>query len=253
MKRLLIIPAAGTGSRLKSPVPKVLFPINGIPMIDYLLNLYATFVDRFVIVLHPSSLHQVSRHCARHLLKIEFELQESPTGMLDAVLVPLKRVRSYQPTSVWITWCDQIAVQLETIQTLSELSSQCFENSLIFPTVTRANPYTHLVRNTSGDIIDILHRREGDVLPEFGESDVGLFCLSGDTYLRLLPNFSQALGKGAKTQERNFLPFIPWLNGRGVVHTFPAHNEIESVGINNASDLLQIETYFRNEKKSPLN
>ena len=39
--RTLIIPAAGLGSRLGLNLPKVLVPVDGRPMIDWLVELYA--------------------------------------------------------------------------------------------------------------------------------------------------------------------------------------------------------------------
>ncbi len=251
MNRLMIIPAAGLGSRLKSPLPKVLFPVNGKPMIDYLFDLYAPVVEYFILVLHPSFEKDVQRHCAGYPYRIGYELQNSPTGMLDAILIPKEQVRKLKPTSVWITWCDQIAVQPETVMNLAELSRQDPEAALIFPTLLQRKPYIHFVRNDLGEIIQVLHRREGDELPEVGESDLGLFCLSRKAYLELLVEFSYSIKTGAITQERNFLPFIPWLRSRGQVRTFSGCNEIESVGINTPEDLHRVENYLHRERKSP--
>ena len=246
MNRLMIIPAAGLGTRLKSSVPKVLFPVNGKPMIDYLFDLYAPVVERFILVLHPSFAPEVARYCATHPLPIEYELQETPTGMLDAILIPTERVRRHRPRSVWITWCDQIAVQPQTVSKLVTLSEQDSKAALIFPTVLRTEPYIHIARDDQGEIVDILHQREGDVLPDVGESDMGLFCLSAEAYFELLGDFACDVTKGAVTQERNFLSFIPWLRGRAKVRTFPACHEIESIGINTPADLDRVEKHLHN-------
>src|SRR4030095_11046077 len=93
MKPVLIIPAAGSGTRLHAAIPKVLFPVNGKPMIDYVLPLYAPVVAQFILVLQPAVAHAVQRHCRRHALPIEYALQDVPTGMLDALLIPQERVR----------------------------------------------------------------------------------------------------------------------------------------------------------------
>jgi bifunctional UDP-N-acetylglucosamine pyrophosphorylase/glucosamine-1-phosphate N-acetyltransferase len=247
MKRLMIIPAAGLGSRLSADIPKVLYPVNGMPMIDYLFDLYASVVERFVLVLHPSFAPDVVRYCAYRRLPIDYEIQESPTGMLDAILVPRKRIRSHMPASVWITWCDQIAVRPQTVSKLVTLSEENSKPGLIFPTVRRAAPYIHLVRNDQGAIIDVLQEREGDTLPEIGESDMGLFCLSPNTYCELLGDFARDVVRGAGTQERNFLSFIPWLQQRAEVRTFPACHEIESVGINTSADLQLVGDYLRTQ------
>jgi bifunctional UDP-N-acetylglucosamine pyrophosphorylase/glucosamine-1-phosphate N-acetyltransferase len=251
MNRLMIIPAAGLGSRLKSSIPKVLFPVHGKPMIDYLFDLYASVVEHFILVLHPSFEKEVQDHCANYPFPIAYELQNSPTGMLDAILIPRERVRKLEPTSIWITWCDQIAIQPKTVMNLLELSRQDPEAALIFPTILRTKPYIHLVRDDLGEITQILHRREGDNLPEVGESDLGLFCLSRKAYLDLLTEFSYTTKRGEVTQERNFLPFICWLKDRARVRTFPGHDEVESIGINTAEDLQRVENYLHRERKSP--
>ena len=252
MKPVLIIPAAGLGSRLHASIPKVLFPVHGKPMIDYLLALYAPVVAQFILVLQPSFAHDVQRHCRTHALPIAYELQNTPTGMLDAILLPQERIRHSSLTSVWITWCDQVAVHPQTVRHLMALASREPATALIFPTVRRAQPYVHLVRNERDEIIDVLHRREGDTMPEIGEGDLGLFCLSRAAYLDLLSDFARAAGPGSLTQERNFLPFIPWLSGRARVRTFPGQEFIESIGINTAEDLQQVEAYLLQAEKDSM-
>ena len=54
MMRLLIIPAAGRGSRLGAGRPKPLVHVNGRPMLDHLADLYRPHVDHIVVVAHPS-------------------------------------------------------------------------------------------------------------------------------------------------------------------------------------------------------
>jgi hypothetical protein len=152
--------------------------------------------------------------------------------MLDAILIPEERVRQYQPTNVWITWCDQIAVRPGTIRRLSDCVERSPETALVFPYHYAFNPYIHLVRNQHGQITELKHQREGDVMPEVGEGDTGLFSLSGPAYLNLLTVFAREIQTGAVTRERNFLPFIPWLRGQAEVKTFAGQAEIETGGTN---------------------
>ena len=244
MEDLMIIPAAGRGTRLASDVPKVLFPVLGRPMLDYLLDRYAPHVGCFVVVVHPSFRAEVERYCAGRSMDVEFAVQEEPTGMLDAILIPLDQVRAYDPRRIWITWCDQIAVGSETA---TELAAQANKGdpALVLPTVWRLAPHIHIVREGAGRIVEILHRREGDEMPATGESDIGLFNLSNRAYCEILPEFARLVGKGSLTAERNFLPFIPWLQQREEIRTFPAHDEIESVGVNDTADLRRVESYLR--------
>lgn len=250
-KRLLIIPAAGLGSRLNSgavaETPKLLYPVNGRPMLNYLFELYAPMVSRFVLVLHPATIERVKAHCATLGLPVDFEVQESPTGMLDAILIPSERVQQHKPDQVWITWCDQVAVHPRTIRRLAEVAGEG-DAAVVMPTATKPEPYIHFQRNELGEITGLKQRREADEMPELGEGDLGLFSLSRAAYLDLLPRFSREAVTGSATQERNFLPFIPWLAGQQQrVRTFPAHAEIETIGINTKADLKLIETYLANE------
>jgi bifunctional N-acetylglucosamine-1-phosphate-uridyltransferase/glucosamine-1-phosphate-acetyltransferase GlmU-like protein len=240
------------GSRLKSRTPKVLFPVNERPMIDYLFDLYASFVECFVLVLHPSFAEEVRRHCAKHKLRIEYLVQSSPTGMLDAIMVPQALVRRLMPASVWITWCDQIAIRAQTAAKLAELSEQHAKAAMVFPTISRTRPYIHLVRNETNRIIEVLHQREGDELPAVGESDMGLFSLEQHAYLDSLAEFSQNSVTATLTRERNFLPFIPWIQRRAEVKTFPGGDIMESMGINTMDDLNLVAQYLRNGDQSSL-
>jgi bifunctional UDP-N-acetylglucosamine pyrophosphorylase/glucosamine-1-phosphate N-acetyltransferase len=245
MTRLMIIPAAGRGTRLNTTIPKVLYPVAGRPMIDHLFDLYAGWIDRFVLVVHPSFEQEVRAHCAALPYTIDFEVQTEPTGMLDAILIPHARIRSLAPAAVWITWCDQVAISSETVALLADKQKRSPRTALVLPTIKRAEPYIHFERDEHDDIVAIKHRREGDDMPAVGESDVGLFALSRDAYVTLLPEYAKSVVPGEGTRERNFLPFIAWLRGRAPVSTFSAHDDIESVGVNSAEDLARIETHFR--------
>src|SRR5262245_10626939 len=165
MNRVLIVPAAGLGTRLKSTVPKVLYPVNGRPMIDYLFERYAPVVDRFVLVLHPSFAAEVRSHCGRLPFAVDFAEQAKPTGMLDAILEPRAALAATAPGSVWITWCDQIAVRAETVNRLARSAKDYPDAAMILPTIERPDPYIHLERDERGVIRRVLQRRERDRMP----------------------------------------------------------------------------------------
>ncbi len=244
-KAVMIIPAAGLGTRLLASTPKALHAVNGKPMLDHLLELYGPVVDQFVVVLHPSFENVVRRHCEHRSVRITCTRQDAPTGMLDAVLAPLAHVCAMDVDRVWITWCDQVAIHPETVRTLKQVADESPRASLIFPTARQRRPYIHLLRGADDRIVDVLHRREGDAMPDVGESDMGLFSLSRDAYVRKLLEFSGVAQRTTGTRERNFLPFIPWLASRGAqVITFGCRDEREAIGVNTAEDLGEVERYL---------
>jgi bifunctional UDP-N-acetylglucosamine pyrophosphorylase/glucosamine-1-phosphate N-acetyltransferase len=235
----LIVPAAGAGTRLMASTPKLLTPVGGRPMIDYLFDLYGTAVRRFVLVVHPSFENLVRDYCGSRAsgIDVDYRRQPQPTGMLDAILLAADAVRSLEPARIWITWCDQIGIHPETVATLLRCSTEHPNAAMILPTARQRDPYIHIERDSQDRIVGICHRREGDAMPEVGESDAGLFSISSSAYFDLLPRFADEATQAASTGERNFLPFIPFLSHLGeTVLTFRCVDDLEALGINTPED-----------------
>jgi len=253
MSRLLVIPAAGVGSRLGGYVPKVLVRVAGATMLDRLLDLYNDVVERVVIVVHPAFAADVRRHAAAHrdAARIECVEQTAPTGMLDAILLGLPAAERCRPSSVWVTWCDQVAVHPKTIERLAMRTGPDAHDALVMPTVMRQHPYIALERDASGRIARVLHRREGDPMPPAGESDMGLFAMSERAFREQLPTYAREVEIGARTGERNFLPFIPWLARTDTIATFPCEDPMEAIGINTPEELGMVERYLRSLSPEP--
>jgi len=243
--RVLIVPAAGLGSRLGASGPKLLVPVAGVPMIDRLLALYAETVHRVVIVVHPSFESEAQRHVAASSLHVTCVVQPAPTGMLDAVMLAAPSVRDSAPDEVWVTWCDQVAVHPATVRRLTATTTRHPQAAVVMPTVIGPHPYIHFERDRDGRIVRVLHRREGDAMPESGESDMGVFVLSVRAYEELLPEYAREGDLGQATGERNFLPFIPWVAAAHEVVTFPARHVMEATGVNTPEELRAVETYLR--------
>jgi hypothetical protein len=163
--------------------------------------------------------------------------------MLDAILVPARSPVLRSADQVWITWCDQIAVSRATADRLARTLDQS-PADLAMPTLKGENPYIHFERDAEGRILRVLQRREGDAMPAVGESDIGLFGLTGMAYRELLPRFAETAPVGTSTRERNFLPFIPWLAAQALIETFPASDPMEAIGINTVEDLGRVAAFL---------
>jgi CTP:molybdopterin cytidylyltransferase MocA len=221
-------------------------------MIEWLVDLYRPYVSRIVLIASPASADEARRLAAASDIRVDVEVQVTPTGMLDAVLLAYGRVKASPASRIWITWCDQIAIHPRTIARLSELSTVHTDAPIVMPVAFRKNPYIHLERDAASRIVRVLHRREGDTMPDVGESDAGLFSLSRDAFLTQLPAYAVSLEKGTGTGERNLLPFIPWISELSDVVVFPCVEEIESVGINTPEELKEVETQLARRQRKVL-
>lgn len=248
MRRLLVVPAAGRGSRLQTSVPKALVPVAGRPMIDHLIALCRPHVEFVVVVAHPSFADEMRAHLAGVCgdgLNCAVVEQAAPTGMLDAILQASPIVDRVRPERIWTLWCDQVGVLPATLERIIAAERGDDAPAIVFPTVPQKNPYIHFQRDTAGLITRVLQRRERDPMPDNGESDMGLFSLSSQAYSDALPRFARETLAAPGTGERNFLPFIPWLAGRDIVTTIPCTDPREAVGINTPEDLRSIENWLR--------
>lgn len=247
MDRLLIVPAAGRGSRLGVDTPKALVRVAGRPMLEHLLRRHAPFIDRVVVVVAPAAVDLFAAFVARQSVPIDLVVQPRPTGMLDAISMAGAQVATHAPARVAVTWCDQIAISSRTLERLWRHAKSPLAGTLVFPTLEVRQPYIHFDRDATGRITGVRHRREGDTMPERGETDMGLFDLSLDGYLRHLPDFAAGAIESPGTGERNFLPFIPWLASRALVETIAGTEPIESVGINTPAELAAVEAHLARE------
>jgi bifunctional UDP-N-acetylglucosamine pyrophosphorylase / glucosamine-1-phosphate N-acetyltransferase len=251
MDRLLIVPAAGRGSRLGTDIPKALVRVGGHPMLHHLLHRHRPFVDRVVVVAAPSAVDLFASFVAQHSFPMDVVTQPHPTGMLDAITVASPIVAAYEPRRVLVTWCDQIAISPTTAARLAQRAAALDAPALVFPTLEVDRPYIHFDRDDRGQIVSVRQRREGDTMPDRGETDMGLFDLSADAYLRQLPVFAANAPAASGTGERNFLPFIPWLATSAAVETINGAAVMETVGINTPEELAAVEAYLAQEAPFP--
>lgn len=233
MKWTAIIPAAGAGSRLGYHLPKVLYPILGKPMIHWMVELLSPFCSRFVFVLSPTHQEEVEKALFQILPQGRFEivLQETPTGMADAVLAGTKAVET--PFSI-VAWGDQVTLSTETVRSCIELHESRQNSLLTLPTIIKSNPYIHFERNTEGRIVKVLQKRENEIHISTGESDCGLFLFDTHELINILNTAKkEGTSQGASTKEFNLLPLLPrFEQGIGTLETLRIDREEETLGVN---------------------
>ena len=94
-----IILGAGRGTRLLSiaaPYTKTILPVNGLPVIAYATKAAASYVDKIVVVAHPTTATAVCQAAAAGLpddRQIILTLQHEPTGMADAIRLGLEALK----------------------------------------------------------------------------------------------------------------------------------------------------------------
>jgi UDP-N-acetylglucosamine diphosphorylase/glucosamine-1-phosphate N-acetyltransferase len=85
-QKIAVVMAAGKGTRMKSELPKVLIPVCGRPMIDYVLDaLEKAGIDRTIVVVGYRAVDVQQALAARG--QVQFALQEQQLGTGHAVMM----------------------------------------------------------------------------------------------------------------------------------------------------------------------
>jgi bifunctional UDP-N-acetylglucosamine pyrophosphorylase/glucosamine-1-phosphate N-acetyltransferase len=240
-----VVAAAGKGTRLGLDRPKILYPVAGRSILEWLLDLLLPVCEKAVFVLSPSGRAVVERELERLAPgRYVVAIQDVPTGMGDAVAIGAACAATRHTA---VVWGDQVALRPESIEAAMRVHQGSGEPDITMPTVFRPQPYIHFERDQEGRIAALRQAREGDAMPSVGESDTGFFCFRTALLRTILAEArSLSAARGNATAEFNLLPVVP-LAVREGCRVLTPHLMIseETVGINSAADALQVEAFLR--------
>jgi bifunctional UDP-N-acetylglucosamine pyrophosphorylase / glucosamine-1-phosphate N-acetyltransferase len=154
-----IVLAAGKGTRMKSPLPKVLYPVLGRPMIHWVIDaLEKIGVTRKILVIGYEA--DLVKAELAHRSGIEFAIQEQQLGTGHAVQMAAPLLSSADP-SVIVLAGDSPLVQPASLQRLL----QRFESGgfdCLLGTLHKENPFGlgRIVRDTAGSFTKIVEQKD---------------------------------------------------------------------------------------------
>jgi len=245
-----LIPAAGRGTRLGFDRPKILFPIAGVTILEWLVDLLNPLCWRYVFVLSSEGAGPVQKETSRLLgERCAIAVQPQPRGMADAVQCGMPLVET--PHTL-IVWGDQVALAPASLDFAMRIHQGIAQPAATVPTLWRDRPYIHFERGPNGRVRRILQAREGDSMPDRGESDSGVFLFRTESLRSALPCLLKSEGCiGKQTAELNFLPIFPVLDREpGQLITLPIMSEAESVGVNSHADARYLEQHLGARRSS---
>jgi bifunctional UDP-N-acetylglucosamine pyrophosphorylase/glucosamine-1-phosphate N-acetyltransferase len=239
MRVCAVIPAAGRGSRLGLATSKILAPLNARETIWSVLHAkLAPLVDHIHLVLSPEGALEFPALPPR----VSQSIQPEPIGMGDAIFGARKSWEMFD--AILVVWGDQVFVSVDTLRrALAALNSP--DRQAVLPLTRMATPYVEYVFDGK-NLTRVLQSREDDQTTPNGFSDVGTFLLGTQGLAAAWDDYLLKAGRGCRTGEVNFLPFLPFLSARGwtVTHVEVA-DPTEARGINTPEDL----SFFRERYK----
>ncbi|HTX49043.1 MAG TPA: bifunctional UDP-N-acetylglucosamine diphosphorylase/glucosamine-1-phosphate N-acetyltransferase GlmU [Caulobacteraceae bacterium] len=156
--RAAVILAAGQGTRMKSPTPKVLHRVGGRALIDHAIDVAEGLGCRRIVVVLSAGAPEVRRHVAERLGEGAVAIQDPPLGTGHAVLAAKAALADFDGEVV-VTLADSALLTPEAVAPLFDLRAAGADVAVLGFHATNPLGYGRLI--VQGDrLIRIVEERE---------------------------------------------------------------------------------------------
>ena len=238
-----IVLAAGKGTRMKSDLPKVLFPVLGRPMIHWVLDALeqAGIMQTIVVVGYRDDL---VRESLADREGIEYALQTEQLGTGHAVQMCRPLLEASDDKSVLIVAGDSPLIQAPSVESvLAEFHHEKWD--CLLGTLLKDNPFGlgRIVRDEDGHFDRIVEEKDAtEDIKKIQEVNMSTYAFNKAYLLDALANL-----KNNNAQSEYYLTDCPaYLKSQGKrVEAKAVLQECESLSINTVDELAIVEAKMR--------
>lgn len=234
----VVVLAAGKGTRMFSDIPKVLHKVAGRPLLQHV-------VER-AMKLHARSVHIVVGHEAQRIqdyfagAAITWAMQENQLGTGHAVAQAMPNIAD--DALVLVLYGD---VPLIKTDTLASLVKKAQTGALAVLTLESTDPFGlgRILRDASGNAIAIVEEKDADEQQkQIKETNSGILAVAA-TKLR---TWLGRLRNDNKQGEYYLTDVLAMAVADGCkVETLTVKDELEVLGVNNKTQLAQLERHYQ--------
>ncbi len=238
MELNVVILAAGLGTRMKSDIPKILHPLCGIPMIQYVIEAARSLRPRELITVINNDHEDVKNFLKG---KTSIAIQKKPLGTADALKAALGAIKKELP--VLVMNGDTPLIRARSLKELIHLHRKDRNSiSLLSFIAKEPSSYGRLIRDAGGNVIAIREFIDASSEEkEIKEVNSGIYLIEPEA-LTLLRHIKKNPNKG-----EFFLTDIVSIGAkRGLkIRAYPLAEEEELIGINTRKELSCAESIMR--------
>lgn len=239
-----VILAAGKGKRMKNPErAKVMFEVNGKPMIDYVVSLALSVQsDRIVIIIghqKQSVIDLIRSDFHEYTDKITFAHQDEQLGTGHAVMQTESVLKDFTG-DVLILSGDVPLLSKNTIDKFVDFhKSGNFDASLISAFFDDPFGYGRIIRDSSGDFVDIIeHKDSTEEQKKIKEINSGIYLINN----RYLFESLKSINADNAQQEYYLTDVFYYFKNKGLkIGAMPVENNMEITGVNSVEQLSRLE------------
>lgn len=241
----IVILAAGQGKRMNSRLPKVLQPLAGEPLLAHVLHTAQALKADATHVVYGHGGEQVRAAFASQPIQWALQAEQLGTGHALAQAMP----SIADEHTVLVLYGDVPLTQPQTLQPLLDAAAHGAVGLL---SVKLADPdgYGRIVRNAVGHVVRIVEHKDANTKERaIDEANTGLLAASAAQLRRWLSQL-----KNDNAQGEYYLTDIVTMAVRdGVpVEAVLAPSEAEVLGVNDKTQLAEVETHLRTRRAREL-
>ncbi|MGH7149268.1 MAG: NTP transferase domain-containing protein, partial [Planctomycetota bacterium] len=194
-----IVLAAGKGTRMGGPLPKVLHEVCGRTMLQWVLDAVLDLKPAPTIVVVGHGREEVERSLAGKF-PVEFAEQDEPLGTAHAVAAAQARLKGFDG-KVLVLYGDTPALRTESLR---DLVSACPKGGVSFLVSEIDDPasYGRIVRDAAGRFVGIKEERDASAAERaIREVNLGAYAFDGP---RLFAELAEVLAAPRKNEKAEY-------------------------------------------------
>jgi bifunctional UDP-N-acetylglucosamine pyrophosphorylase / glucosamine-1-phosphate N-acetyltransferase len=160
--RAAVILAAGQGTRMKSPIPKVLHRLGGRALIDHAIDVAEALGCARIVVVLGAGAPEVRAHVAERLGEASIAVQDPPLGTAHAVLAARAALADFDGEVV-VTLADSALLTPEAVAPLFDLRAAGADVAVLGFHASNPVGYGRLILTQGNRIARIVEEREATV------------------------------------------------------------------------------------------
>ena len=241
-KYLAIILAAGKGSRLAADIPKPLYKINDIPIIDYIINSISSVANIDILTVVGLQRNQIINHIKDRSLYL---VQKNQNGTGGAVLECMDYIKKYKDAFIFVG--DAPFVKKEHILKMISSHQDCnAECSFLYSKFPFELPYARLIFNHKNKLTKLI---ESSDLNDKQKHIKDLFTSQYLFKSKLLLDTIDKIKTDNRTGEYNFTEIINlYIKKAYKINPILVDEFWSLMGVNTLNDIKMLKTYTDNDK-----
>ena len=243
MPTSVILLAAGQGTRMKSALPKVLHPVHGRPMVDYVLDAVAVLAPERLVAVVGHQAARVVDHLAAVVPAVVVVEQVPQLGTGDAVARGLTALPAATGRVVVVSGDCPLVRGAELVRLVAHHQAHAAAVSLFTAEVAEGGGLGRIVRDGGSRFLRIVEAKDASPAElALGEINTGLYCFDLAFLRAALPNLSRDNAQG----ELYLTDVVAMAVAKGLgVEALAYPRAAEVMGVNSRADLAAASAYAR--------